>query len=132
MLLTSGANPWAVFNEILGSNRKSRADTLGDILNHLQTETPKVLSDLQTSGIIFKPNGGKSHFIKDAEFKTTLARCLTLLNNVEVPKKSLLMFRAITDTASDGQFSILLDVGINIDLTNPNLLKIINYSSLGR
>ena len=31
------------------------------------------------------------------------------------------MFRAITDTASDGQLSILADVGIDIDLTNPNL-----------
>lgn len=43
------------------------------------------------------------------------------MNKVAVPKKSLLMFRAITDTASDGQLSILSHVGINIDLTNPNL-----------
>ena len=121
MLLTSGANSWAVFNEILGSNRKYRADTLGGILNHFQTENPKVLLDLQTSGITFKPNGGKSHFVKNAEFERTLTRCLTLLNKVAMPKTSLLMFRAITDTASDGQFSTLIHVGINIDLTNLNL-----------
>ena len=46
---------------------------------------------------------------------------MSLLSKVAVPKKSLLMFRAITDTASDGQLSILSNVGINIELMNPNL-----------
>ncbi len=44
-----------------------------------------------------------------------------MLQKVPTSKKSLLLFRAITDTASDGQLNILAYVGIEIDLTNPNL-----------
>jgi hypothetical protein len=44
-----------------------------------------------------------------------------MLQKVPTSKKSLLLFRAITDTASDGQLNILSYVGIEIDLTNPNL-----------
>ena len=106
---------------MLGQNRKYRADKLGEILNLYQFEVPKVLTDLNSSGICFKPNGGKTHFVKNAEFRKALNKCLTLLGKVPTPKKSLLLFRAITDTASDGQLSILSHVGINIDLTNPNL-----------
>ena len=48
-------------------------------------------------------------------------RCLTMLQKMPTSKKSLLLFRSVTDTASDGQLNILSHVGIEIDLTNPNL-----------
>jgi len=118
---SSHANQWPAFNEILGQNRKYRADKLGELLNLYQFEVPKVLTDLASSGITYKPTGGKTHFVKNAEFRKSLQKCLNLLGKVPTPKKSLLMFRAITDTASDGQLSILSHVGINIDLTNPSL-----------
>ena len=44
-----------------------------------------------------------------------------MLQKMPTSKKSLLLFRAISDTASDGQLGILAHVGIEIDLSNSNL-----------
>ena len=54
-------------------------------------------------------------------FQTFLFRCLSMLQKMPTSKKSLLLFRAISDTASDGQLGILAHVGIEIDLSNSNL-----------
>ena len=106
---------------MLGQNKKYRADKLGEILNLYTTETPKVISDLKGAGIAYTPVGGKTHFVKNNEFKKSLNKCLALLGKINTPNKSRLMFKGINETAADGQLSILKLVGINIDLTNPKL-----------
>ena len=117
----SGVDPWPTFNEILGQNKKYRADKLGEIMNLYQVETPKVISDLKGAGISYQSTGGKTHFVKNAEFKKSLNKCLSLLAKVNTPNKSRLMFKGINETAADGQLSILKHVGINVDLTHPKL-----------
>jgi len=117
----TGVDPWPTFNEMLGQNKKYRADKLGEILNLYTTETPKVISDLKGAGIAYTPVGGKTHFVKNNEFKKSLNKCLALLGKINTPNKSRLMFKGINETAADGQLSILKLVGINIDLTNPKL-----------
>ena len=72
--MTTNPNHWSIINEILGSNKQFRADTLGEILKHFQADTPKVLSDLQSSGILYKPIEGKSSCVKNADLKKSLSR----------------------------------------------------------
>ena len=82
-------DPWPTFNEILGQNKKYRADKLGEIMNLFQVETPKVISDLKGAGISYQSTGGgKTHFVKNAEFKKSLNKCLAILGKVNTPNKS--------------------------------------------
>jgi len=119
--LNSNQSHWSVLNDTLGTDKQLRADIISEILNRFRHEAPKVLTDLQSSGITYNSGRKKSAIISSPSAKICVSQCVNILNKVPIPKKSLLMFRAITDTASDGQLSVLSDVGININLTNPNL-----------
>ena len=72
--MTSNPNHWSILNETLGSNKPFRAEILGEILSIFQSDTPKVLSDLQSSGILYKPIERKSDSVKNADIKKSLSR----------------------------------------------------------
>lgn len=113
-------NVWSQFNEALGRNRKQRCDKLTDLLKWSNIDNPKVLSDLQSSGVTFKITTNK-HFTPNVEFKSSLIKCKRLMTAFPVPKRALMLFRAITDTASDGQLGLLDHVGIHINLQHANM-----------
>ncbi len=117
----STSTVWQQFNEALGRQRKQRADKLSDILKTIVADSPKILSDLKSSGIEYKSSVTTRHFKPTDDYNTNLAVCVALIESVAVPKRALMIFRAITDTASDGQLNILDHTGIHIDLGHSNM-----------
>jgi hypothetical protein len=58
----------------LGKNRRYRSDKIADILTQLRGEVPKVLTDLQSSGITFDVSKRQNHFDKNDEFREHVAK----------------------------------------------------------
>ena len=76
--------------------------------------------ELKNSGIDFKITD-KRHFTPNVEYKSTLAKCKRLLTAFPMQKRMSMLFRAITDTVTDGRTDLTDHVGIKINLTHPNL-----------
>ena len=76
--------------------------------------------ELKNSGIDFKISD-KRHFTPNVEYKSTLAKCKRLLTAFPMQKRMSMLFRAITDTVTDGRTDLTDHVGIKINLNHPNL-----------
>ena len=83
-------------------------------------DNPKIITELKNSGIDFKISNNR-HFTPNVEFKSTLAKCKRLLSAFPMQKRMSMMFRAITDTVTDGRTDLTDHVGIKINLNHPNL-----------
>ncbi len=116
----STGQAWIKFIEGLGRNRRSRCDKLAELLKWSNTDNPKVLSDLKASGIDYKIMSSR-HTTPNVEFKSTLAKCKRLLTAFPVSKRALMLFRAITDTVTDGKTELMSHVGIFVNLDHANL-----------
>lgn len=116
----SSGHAWTQFNEALGRNRRSRCDKLAELLKWSNMDNPKIISDLKASGIDFKISP-KRHLTPNVEFKSTLAKSKRLLTAFPIGKRTLMLFRAITDTVTDGRLDFVSHVGIHINLDHQNM-----------
>ena len=116
----SATTAWIQFNDALGRNRKSRCDKFAQLLKWSNMDNPKIITELKNSGIDFKISNNR-HFTPNVEFKSTLAKCKRLLSAFPMQKRMSMMFRAITDTVTDGRTDLTDHVGIKINLNHPNL-----------
>lgn len=116
----SSGQAWLGFIEALGRNRRSRCDKIAELLKWSNADDPKVLSDLKNSGITYKIIQTR-HTTPNVEFKSTLAKCKRLLSSFPASKRALMLFRAITDTVTDGKLELMTHVGINVNLEHSNL-----------
>lgn len=116
----SSGQAWLGFIEALGRNRRSRCDKVADLLKWSNADDPKVLSDLKNSGITYKVLSTR-HTTPNVEFKSTLTKAKRLLSSFPASKRALMLFRAITDTVTDGKTELMTHVGIHINLDHSNL-----------
>ena len=116
----SSTTAWIQFNDALSRNRKSRCDKFAALLKWSNMDNPKIIQELKNSGIDFKIAANR-HSPINVEFKSTLAKCKRILSAFPLQKRMSMLFRAITDTVTDGRTDLTDYVGIKINLNHPNL-----------